>query len=610
MKTGESGTSLGQVIGSFSSIRVEDYQRTYSWTEDEIEEFFEDLTAASDVSVDSHFFGTLILQESENDARSVSVVDGQQRLTTVFITISAIRDEVSRLQVRELKPRGHGRIPRRPYDEAVSMLLAPEESANEYRFEPNRFIRQIMYKSIFAEPDTQVELKKTHKNVTLALRKGTRTIRAKLRELLDRQPDEQAQLELLDQLLRTLKDKFMLLKIETSSLSESLDVFLTLNDRGMPLGPSDIVKGKIMMALGKGLEESQQTSMQEQINIEWEYLVNEVGEPETFMRHFLLAGGREKIQKKKIVDFVEKRMKPNGQEESELEAAQRFWAYLKNSASKYAILIEGALESGPARYHLSLLEGLQKAHRILLLSVVQRDDILSNPKTFDEIVRLVFVLSYRWALEDKSRQKLEDLFHELSQDVSGLGGERESQFESIQISGKDLVQKLERLCDDVEVNFHKAFRRDIDGSFISRAALHYVQRLSARNAVSLDLKKLHLEHIAPQKETPQWLKMVYAGDQSRYLEYEEIITSAGNLTLLDPGLNSKLLNKPFAEKRQEYKKSVLYITTDLSEFERWDESLIDSRTSWLVEAFSGICRAKEPISEFPPFAQWLEGQST
>jgi hypothetical protein len=194
--------------------------------------------------------------------------------------------------------------------------------------------------------------------------------------------------------------------------------------------------------------------------------------------------------------------------------------------------------------------------------------------------------------------------------VSGLGGERESQFESIQISGKDLVQKLERLCDDVEVNFHKAFRRDIDGSFISRAALHYVQRLSARNAVSLDLKKLHLEHIAPQKETPQWLKMVYAGDQSRYLEYEEIITSAGNLTLLDPGLNSKLLNKPFAEKRQEYKKSVLYITTDLSEFERWDESLIDSRTSWLVEAFSGICRAKEPISEFPPFAQWLEGQST
>ena len=83
--------TLLEVVSSYNHLRVEDYQRTYAWQKEQIDEFLLDLNECATVT-DSHFLGTLILQESEE--RTATVVDGQQRLTTVFITVAAIRDQL------------------------------------------------------------------------------------------------------------------------------------------------------------------------------------------------------------------------------------------------------------------------------------------------------------------------------------------------------------------------------------------------------------------------------------------------------------------------------------------------------------------------------------
>ena len=132
MKAGD-GDKLGEVLRRYTSMRVEDYQRTYSWTNDDIDDFFADLIAASDSSVRSHFFGTLIFQEDSDNPSRVTIVDGQQRVTTVFITIAAIRDAVSVLSEETIPAKSYGMAPERPAEEATKLIVSGVD-INFYRY--------------------------------------------------------------------------------------------------------------------------------------------------------------------------------------------------------------------------------------------------------------------------------------------------------------------------------------------------------------------------------------------------------------------------------------------------------------------------------------------
>ncbi len=604
MKAGDNGSSLGLVIKSFNSIKIEDYQRTYSWEGEQLEAFFEDLISATSPEVENHFFGTLIFQESQTDPRKATVVDGQQRLTTVFLTIAAIRDAAAVLPEKVIPAKAYGRVPERPEEEAIKFLIPETDTGNTYRFEPNRFIKPIVDASVFAPHDKQEKLKLTDKKITLPLRHAVRKIREKIREELERKQSDLEKLVFLNDLLNTLTKKFLVLKIQTNNLSESLDIFLTLNDRGMPLGPSDIVKGKIMSALGSSLEsEQKQLDLQEKINFEWEALSEGVEDPDVFMRHFLISSGKQKVQKKKVVKFVEERLKPRDNSRTEFQAADEFWQKLKASGGIYSALVKVALTDPEAKYHLSLLEGLQKSHRIFLLAVLERDD-LATSSNFRELVRMVFVLSFRWALADKSRQGLEDTFQEMALQTRGIVDDSDEPNEKRRLAETKILEKLAEQIEKIDVDFEKVLSRDIDGSFIAKAVLHYAQKLTAGSSVLTNLKEVHLEHIAPQTSTEAWKRMLFGNNVEKQKDYGDLITAIGNLTLLDPGLNTKLLNKPFKDKRDEYKKSAMYLTTNLSDFEVWDESLIKARTIWLANFFARVCSLEGPPKSIPSFTTW------
>lgn len=84
-------------------FRVPDYQRGYSWEDQQVEEFLEDLELLGPKR--HHYTGTIVLHGSESEARpmdqdgntyiSAQVVDGQQRLTTIVLLMDAIQRELS-----------------------------------------------------------------------------------------------------------------------------------------------------------------------------------------------------------------------------------------------------------------------------------------------------------------------------------------------------------------------------------------------------------------------------------------------------------------------------------------------------------------------------------
>lgn len=80
--------TINSVFGTERRYRIPDYQRPYAWGEDHAEKLFEDLCEAFSESAADYFLGSLVLvKTSETD---FEVVDGQQRLCTLAILLSAL----------------------------------------------------------------------------------------------------------------------------------------------------------------------------------------------------------------------------------------------------------------------------------------------------------------------------------------------------------------------------------------------------------------------------------------------------------------------------------------------------------------------------------------
>jgi hypothetical protein len=244
---------------------------------------------------------------------------------------------------------------------------------------------------------------------------------------------------------------------------------------------------------------------------------------------------------------------------------------------------------------MELLEGLSKSHRIILLTVLAHG---LEPAVRDEVVRLVFVLAFRWAMAGLNAQRLEDLYQNLSTSVRDG-----SPITSV-------IEELRTTADSIDLNVAGFFSNEADSSFVTRALLHAVNKSTTKGAVEIPLepKKLHLEHIAPQSESKVWLEELYGLDEDKYVDYDSLISSVGNLTLLDKGLNLQAQKFPFALKKKEYKNSVMAITRDLLEIEKWDKETLNLRTQWLASMFDQIWSTKTSKPKILSFTEWYQSQ--
>jgi hypothetical protein len=82
-----SASSAGALL-SASTFDVPPFQREYSWQQDEVADFWSDLT--SSIDAESYFLGLVILTEEEAEGKRRQVVDGQQRIVTLTLLAAAL----------------------------------------------------------------------------------------------------------------------------------------------------------------------------------------------------------------------------------------------------------------------------------------------------------------------------------------------------------------------------------------------------------------------------------------------------------------------------------------------------------------------------------------
>lgn len=80
-------------------LRIPRFQRPYSWDKENISEFWYDLIERSE---DEYFMGSLVLYQDRKEPNFLYIVDGQQRLATITLTLALIRDTLDEFGERSL----------------------------------------------------------------------------------------------------------------------------------------------------------------------------------------------------------------------------------------------------------------------------------------------------------------------------------------------------------------------------------------------------------------------------------------------------------------------------------------------------------------------------
>lgn len=220
---------------------IPDYQRPYSWTTEEAGALFDDLRTAmgtgDPIEASPYFMGSIVLIKEPGNSEA-DVVDGQQRLTTLTILICVLRDR----------------------------LEADPENREDLRATAQRYVAEVGDRFAGAQDRYRLQLRprdadffETHiqhgdatnwlPNADLdnSLGDSQRHIVENARQLATRVDDM-----VLDERIRLLSfmiQRCFLVVVEASNEDSAYRVFSVLNDRGLNLSPTDILKAAIIGAI-------------------------------------------------------------------------------------------------------------------------------------------------------------------------------------------------------------------------------------------------------------------------------------------------------------------------------------------------------------------------
>ena len=227
--------SVRQLLETGKNMKfvIPEYQRTYEWSDEQIQILFDDLVEytannSDNDSENTYFLGTIV--SYENEAGEQEIIDGQQRITSLFLLLRAIYTKLENSIEKEaiyLKSQIEPAL--WVQDDLTGEVRSDEVliSSNVIRDEGNEEFAQILVTGK-ANSDSKSNYSKNYLTI---------------QKMLDNYALE-TPLSFY-KLIRNILNRAILLPITADSQDTALTIFSTLNDRGLALSDADIFKAKI-----------------------------------------------------------------------------------------------------------------------------------------------------------------------------------------------------------------------------------------------------------------------------------------------------------------------------------------------------------------------------
>ena len=97
-------TTLGSVLQTHHRFHIPNYQRDYAWGSEQFDDLWEDLKESVEIAKESskpdgHFLGTIVIAPHGSSDNEYDLIDGQQRMTTIFMLLYALLARTSRNRI-------------------------------------------------------------------------------------------------------------------------------------------------------------------------------------------------------------------------------------------------------------------------------------------------------------------------------------------------------------------------------------------------------------------------------------------------------------------------------------------------------------------------------
>lgn len=530
------------------------YQRNYTWTTGkEVKQYFEDLKAVLSGQYTKHFMGIMIYLDTpiSFSSREFSVIDGQQRLTTTFLLLYAVKEiMVSKGMTQEANALNNQYLTN-PY--AVDKL--------KYKLKPLVADDEVYQKIVTGDIAGITETKSNvYKNYIW--------LKENIEKLL-------GQFSLNDILMAM--NKLYIVCVPISQDDYPQKIFESINATGAKLTASDLIRNFMLMPILSDKQEEYYAKYWKRLE---ELLTSDSKKLEAFFRLYLAAKNRTLPNKTAVynifVDWFNKNKDILGIEgifKDIVKYAEYYYTIYKQDIKSIDKKIRDSvrefryiLSEMPAPLFMELYSLTQKG----LVTLEQFNTIMSMTNTY--LIRRALCGLDTSDITRLFPSLLNDIVNECNKDYSKL----------IDSFKRNLVNKNKgnsmEMPDDVKL-YNSVINANMYNLRITVRMFFDKLELS-NNPAPVDLSALSIEHLMPQTPTQEWYEALGVDEET----YQRNVHRLGNLTLATKPDNSKMSNKVW-----QYKNEVLASTSHLKineailKKDKWTINDIDERTVALIQ---------------------------
>lgn len=580
---------------------VPDYQREFVWTEKEVHQLLEDINEQLDGGSNTEYFVGTVLVSPGPQKNHYEVIDGQQRLTTFYLLLCALRH----------------RFRGTPQHQTINGLISTCYTSSDgdiktsLKLEPRYEHADELMHCLVAQDDEPEKVSAAVQQSGIprfgSLDNLLAAYSTVYRYLLDNFDDPTN----LKKLWGYLANNVVFIQISTD-VSSALKIFETINERGVGLNPMDLLKNLLFTQVDQ--------SDFSKLKNDWKKITSPLEKakekPLRFLRYFLMANYKIRnkdgiIREDEIYDwFVDK---DNSEVCGYKEKPFEFVRKIIRNVESYVAFSGGLGNDGHTNVPMANLKklcgGAFSLHYVLLLAVA------GLPKDlFDHFVEQLESFLFYYIFTKTPTKELERNFSAWADELREIAAcgdpARQKQMLNEFIDKRfaaSMAEKGAELSDALKRYTIRSMQQYRTRYLLAKLTQHVdMAYIGVTKPGSLDdYMSLEIEHILPNTPEPDLRQsFCQANPQANYDEYKNRL---GNFTLLEKPINIVASNGFFERKKAEYRKCKHYLTSSIVEittvgknssinrineklraFDEWSAKSIEDRQALLADLAKSV----------------------
>ena len=550
-------------IFSLGYFKIPRFQRPYSWKKEEVKNFWDDVVHDNH---EFYFIGSMVVYSI--DRPFLGIVDGQQRLTTITLILSALRNAFNSINESDLAKGVHNFIEKADIENKNIFVLDSETSYPYLQSHIQSFTSDALDCSVGNEEQR--------------LKDGFEYITANLNSMLPSNTDcdlDPSKKEEAIKILKVIRDKVLSLKlvfIQLDNEEEAYLIFETLNTRGRDLTTADLVKNLLLKKL-----KTNQIKYDSPKEI-WNEILElfDENELENGMRDFLYhywLSKHNSITEQKLYGDIKTIV-------SSEETAHKLLKDLKQNSKYYTAIVSPqnhlwtkeeinikesllALKLFRVKQHTPMTLALRRAYKEKSISLKEFHKTLKSMESFH--------FKFNAVTQQRSSGSISTFYtnHAISLTKAESHDEIQIILNSLRESLKAKIPEFNEFqAGFINLQYRKGKARN-------KNLLKYIlSRFMDQNStgISIDFDAMTIEHLLPQSKSTK--------------ELDNDIGSIGNLILIDSKTNSdELKNHTFTKKKDILISKQYPLDEYISAANNWGKNEIQERSNSLASlAFNNL----------------------